>query len=76
MILKTSKKMYGVMFFDTLKHAYSENVFDTLCIEIKPRMLKKFPSDKINGTKIISSFFFRELQLITALLLICDSYMS
>ena len=41
----------------------------------KAQMLKKFPSDKINGTKM-PSFFFRELQLITVLLLICDSYMS
>ena len=32
-------------------------------------MLKKIPSDKINGTK-------SELQLITVLLLICDSHMS
>ena len=37
----------------------------------KMQMLKNFNSDKINGT-----FFFRELQLITVLLLICDSYMS
>ena len=35
-------------------------------------MLKKIPSDKINGT--IPSFFFHELQLIRVLLLICDSY--
>ena len=38
-------------------------------------MLKNFPSDKVNGTKNVL-FFFRELQLITVLLLICDSYMS
>ena len=38
-------------------------------------MLKKFPSDKINGTKK-ALFFFCELQLITVLLLICDFYMS
>ena len=41
----------------------------------KTQILKKFPLDKINGTKM-PSFFFRELELITALLLICDSYMS
>ena len=41
----------------------------------KAQMLKKFPSDKINGTKM-PSFFFRELQLITVLLLICNFYMS
>ena len=38
-------------------------------------MLKKFPSDKMNGTEM-SFLFFRERQLITVLLLICDSYMS
>ena len=40
----------------------------------KTQMLKIFPSDKINGTKN-ALFFFREHQLITVLLLICDSYM-
>ena len=48
-----------------LKCVYSESVFNALYFEI---------SDKINGTKM-PSFFFRELQLITVLLLICDSYM-
>ena len=38
-------------------------------------MLKKNSPDKINGTKK-SLCFYRELQLITVLLLICDSYMS
>ena len=38
-------------------------------------MLKKFPSDKINDTKMFS-FFFYELQQIIVLLLIWDSYMS
>ena len=33
-------------------------------------MLKKFPSDKINVTK--NALFFRELQLVTVLLLIHD----
>ena len=41
----------------------------------KRKMFKKVPSDKINRTKNVS-FFFRELQLITILLLICASYMS
>ena len=35
--------------------------------------MKKFPSDKINGTK--NALFFCELQLITVLSLICNSYM-
>ena len=41
----------------------------------KSKTLKKVPSDKINGTKI-ASFFFREFQLITVLLLICNSYIN
>ena len=41
----------------------------------KTKIWKKFSLDKINGTKN-SLFLFRELQLITVLLLICDSYMS
>ena len=36
-------------------------------------MLKKFPWDKINDTKM-PSYLLRELQLITVSLLICDSY--
>ena len=36
-------------------------------------MLKKFPSDQINGTK--NALFFIS-QAPTLLLLICDSYMS
>ena len=39
-------------------------------------MLKKFTSDKINGTKKWPGFFFCELQLITFLYLVCDFYMS
>ena len=35
-------------------------------------MLKRYSSDNINDTKI-PSFFFRKLQLVTALLLICES---
>ena len=41
------------MFFDM--YIYSEIVFNTLYIEIK-QILKKFPSDKINGTK--NTLFF------------------
>ena len=41
----------------------------------KTILFKKFPSDKVNGTKN-ALFFIREHQLITVLLLICDSYMS
>ena len=41
----------------------------------KAKMLKKYPWDKINVKKI-PFLFFRKLQLIIVLLLICDSYMS
>ena len=41
----------------------------------KTQILKKFSLDKINVTKN-ALFFFRELQLIRVLLLICESYMS
>ena len=34
------------------KYAYSESVFNTLCIEIKHKRLKKISSNKINTTKI------------------------
>ena len=40
----------------------------------KTQLLKKFPLDKISGTKIPS--FFCELQVITVLVLICGFYMS
>ena len=59
-----------------LKYVHFESVFDTLntcqCIHWdKTQMLKK----KYLRTKKVP-FFFREYQLITVLLLICDSYMS
>ena len=41
----------------------------------KTQILKKFSSETINGTKK-PSFFFRGRQLITVVLLICDSYIS
>ena len=47
------------MFFDMLKYVYSESVFNTLYIEKKHKMLKKFPSDKIKGTK--NTIFFLSL---------------
>ena len=34
-ILKTSKKVYEVMFSDMEKYEYSQNLFNTLYIEIK-----------------------------------------
>ena len=56
-------------------YKYSESLSNTLYIEIK-QMIKEFPSDKINVTKYALFFLFRELQLITVLLLICDSYVN
>ena len=47
------------MFFDMLKYVYSESVFNTLYIEKKHKMLKKFPSDKTKGTK--NTIFFLSL---------------
>ena len=53
-ILKISKKVYEVMFFDTVHIIWK-------CIKYiihwdKTQMLKKFPSDKIKGTK--NALFF------------------
>ena len=42
----------------------------------KTQMLKKFPLDKINVTINALTSFFHELQLITVLLLIRNSYIS
>ena len=39
--------------------SYSEIVFNTLHIEIKHKCWKKFPSDKINGTKNDLFFYSR-----------------
>ena len=55
MILKTKKKVYEVILFDRQKYVYSESAFNALYIEIK-QMSKKFPQDKINGTK--NALFF------------------
>ena len=72
-ILKTSKKVYEVMFFDYL------NVLKVCSIHYILRsdtnVKKKILFDKINGTKN-AVFFFRELQLITVLILIFGSYMN
>ena len=46
------------MFFDIYKYVYSESVFNTLYIEIT-QMLKKFSSDKVNGTKNALLFLSR-----------------
>ena len=57
------------------KYVYSESVFNTPYIEIKHKHYKKFLWTKKAAQKM-PSFFFRQLQLITVLFLICNSYMS
>ena len=68
--------MYELMFFDVQKYVYSESVFNTLYIETKLKNTKKIPFGQNKQYTKWPLFFFRELQLITVLLLICDSYMS
>ena len=57
-ILKTSKKEYEVMFFDTQKYVYSESVFNTLYIEMKHKYYKKFLRTKKNGIR--NALFFSQ----------------
>ena len=55
-ILKTSKKVYEVMYFDTQKvYIFWKFVHYTIHWH-ETQMLKAFPLDKINGTK--NAFFF------------------
>ena len=68
-ILKTSKKMYEVMFLICTSMIFWN------CIQHTIHWEKKFHSDKINDTKKFS-FSSREFQLITVSLLIYYSYMS
>ena len=69
---KCKQKTVWITAFWDVKVCIFWNCIQYIIYWDKTQTLKKFLSDKINGTKI----FFRELQLITALLLICDSYMS
>ena len=39
------------MFLICKKYVYSESILNTLYVEIKTQMLKRFPSDNINSTK-------------------------
>ena len=54
-ILKTSNKSVWSNVFKFVK-VFILNVLNTLYIEIKHKSKKKFPSDKISGTK--NSLFF------------------
>ena len=69
---ETSKQVYKVMFFDMVKYIYSESLLKKLYIKIKHKCQKNFFSQK-KALQKIHSFFFRELQLITVLLLIHNS---
>ena len=69
---KNKQKGVGSNVFWYVKVCHSETVFNILYTCHKTQMLKKIPSDKIK----MPSFFFREPQLITILLLIYDSYVS
>ena len=57
-ILKTSKKVYEVMFFDMLKYVYSENVLIHYALR-NTNVKNKFTSGKINGTKYAVFFLSR-----------------
>ena len=51
-ILKTSKILYEVMLFDTCKSMYILKMYSIhYTLSKKTQILRKFPSDKINGTK-------------------------
>ena len=74
-ILKTSNKnVWSSVFWYVKVYMFWKFIQYTIHWD-KIQRLKKFPSDKINVTKM-HSFLFCELQLITVLLLICNSYMS
>ena len=74
-ILKTSKKSVWSNVFWYVKVCIFWKCIQHTIHWDKTQMLKTFPSEKINGTQT-AFFFFYELQLITVLFLICNSYMS
>ena len=74
-ILKTSNKnVWSNVFWFVKENIFQKFIQYTIHGD-KTQILQKFPSDKINVTKN-AFFFFHELQLITVLLLICNSYTS
>ena len=72
---RNKQQVYEVILFDMQKYVYSENVFNTLYIEIKHKSWKNALRTKLTVQKM-PSLFFPELQLITVLLLICDFSMG
>ena len=75
MVLETSSKSVWSNVFWNVKVCRFRKCIQCTIHWDKTQILKKSPSDKIKGTKMPSSFFC-EFQLITVLLLICNSYMS
>ena len=72
---RNKQQVYEVILFDMQKYVYSENVFNTLYIEIKHKSWKNALRTKLTVQKM-PSLFFPELQLITVLLLSCDFSMG
>ena len=80
-IWKTSKKVYDVMLFWYVKVCIFWKCIQYVEINIMYTLRQKVNVKKISfgqnkRYKKCTLFFFRELQLISVLLLICDSYMS
>ena len=74
-VLKISNRsVWSNIFWYVKVYIYSENLFNSLCM--KMQTLLKIPYDKINVSQKMHSFFFHNLQLITVLILIRDSYVS
>ena len=73
--LKTSKKLYEVIFFDYVKVCIFWKSIQYTTDWDKKQMLQK-TSFRQNKRYKNAPFFFGELQLIIVLLLICDCYMS
>ena len=72
---QNKQQVLEVMRFDMPKYIYSESLFNTIYIEINTNVKKNFLRTK-QTLQIMHSFFFPELELITVLLLICNSYTS
>ena len=72
-ILKTSTKSVWSNVFWYVKVCIFWKCISFIIRWDKTQMLKKFPSDKINGTK--NALFFSFVSFSTVLLLICDCYL-
>ena len=74
-ILNTRKKVYDIMFFWYVKVCILWKCDQYFVHWHKTEMLKNFLQKK-QAVQKMPSFFFREIQLITVLLLICNYYIS